>query len=69
MKAIIVAAGRGRRLGPETDEIPKCMVRVGGRAILHRQADALWADDEWSIADWTANGWANEEIQVARDDG
>jgi len=42
-KAIIVAAGRGRRLGPETDEIPKCMVRVGGRSILHRQVDALHA--------------------------
>jgi len=41
MKAIIVAAGRGRRLGMETDEIPKCMVRVGGRSILHRQLDAL----------------------------
>jgi choline kinase len=43
VKAIIVAAGRGRRLGPETDEIPKCMVRVGGRSILHRQVDALRA--------------------------
>jgi choline kinase len=42
-KAIIVAAGRGRRLGPETDAIPKCMVRVGGRPILHRQVDALRA--------------------------
>ena len=43
MKAIIVAAGRGRRLGAETDEIPKCMVSVGGRAILHWQIDALAA--------------------------
>jgi choline kinase len=43
VKAIIVAAGRGRRLGPETDDIPKCMVRVGGRSILHRQIDALLA--------------------------
>ena len=43
MKAIIVAAGRGRRLGPETDDIPKCMVRVGARSILHRQLDALAA--------------------------
>jgi choline kinase len=43
VKAIIVAAGRGRRLGPETAEIPKCMVAVGGRAILHRQLDALTA--------------------------
>jgi choline kinase len=42
-KAIIVAAGRGRRLGTETDEIPKCMVRVGGRPILHRQVEALRA--------------------------
>jgi choline kinase len=42
-KTIIVAAGRGRRLGPETDDIPKCMVRVGGRPILHRQIDALVA--------------------------
>jgi choline kinase len=43
VKALIVAAGRGRRLGPETDEIPKCMVRVGGRPILHRQVEALRA--------------------------
>ncbi len=42
-KAIIVAAGRGRRLGDKTDEIPKCMVSVGGRPILHRQLDALAA--------------------------
>jgi choline kinase len=41
VKAIIVAAGRGRRLGNETDEIPKCMVQVGGRSILHWQLDAL----------------------------
>jgi choline kinase len=43
MKAIIVAAGRGRRLGVETDDIPKCMVKVGGRPILHWQLDALAA--------------------------
>ena len=43
MKAIIVAAGRGRRLGTETDAIPKCMVKVAGRAILHHQLDALSA--------------------------
>jgi choline kinase len=42
-KAVIVAAGRGRRLGPETDDIPKCMVHVAGRAILHRQLEALLA--------------------------
>ena len=43
MKAIIVAAGRGRRLGPETAAIPKCMVEVAGRSILRRQLEALSA--------------------------
>jgi L-glutamine-phosphate cytidylyltransferase len=42
-KAIIVAAGRGRRLGNKTDDIPKCMVHVAGRPILHRQLEALAA--------------------------
>jgi choline kinase len=42
-KAIIVAAGRGRRLGQSTDDIPKCMVKVGGRPILHWQLEALTA--------------------------
>ena len=43
MKVIIVAAGRGKRLGVETDDIPKCMVKVGGRPILHWQLAALAA--------------------------
>jgi choline kinase len=43
MKAIIVAAGRGKRLGVETDGIPKCMVKVGGKSILHWQLEALAA--------------------------
>lgn len=33
-KAIIIAAGRGRRLGPHTEELPKCLVQVGARPIL-----------------------------------
>ncbi len=42
-KAIIVAAGRGRRLGENTAEIPKCMVRVNGQPILHWQLHAFAA--------------------------
>ncbi len=42
-RVIIVAAGRGRRLGASTAEIPKCMVKVAGRPILHWQLDALHA--------------------------
>lgn len=40
MKAIIVAAGMGRRLKPHTDDRPKCLVEVNGRSILQRQLDA-----------------------------
>jgi L-glutamine-phosphate cytidylyltransferase len=43
MKAIIVAAGMGRRLQPYTDDRPKCLVEINGRAILHRQIDAYRA--------------------------
>src|SRR5262249_20628454 len=33
-RAILIAAGRGKRLGAHTDDIPKCMVDVAGRPIL-----------------------------------
>lgn len=42
-KAVIVAAGMGRRLNPYTDQMPKCLVPVGGRPILLRQLDAFRA--------------------------
>ena len=34
-RAIIVAAGMGRRLAPYTDDRPKCLVEVNGRSIRH----------------------------------
>jgi len=43
MKAVIVAAGMGRRLAPYTDEMPKCLVPVRGRPMLARQLDAFRA--------------------------
>jgi choline kinase len=33
-RAILIAAGRGKRLGPHTAELPKCLVPVGARPIL-----------------------------------
>ena len=44
MKAIILAAGQGTRLLPFTRQHPKCLVPVGGKAILDHQLDALAAN-------------------------
>jgi choline kinase len=41
MRAIILAAGRGSRLGPATAEKPKCMVELLGRPLLDWQIAAL----------------------------
>jgi choline kinase len=42
-RAILIAAGRGRRLGAHTDEVPKCMVPVGKKPILGWVWDAFRA--------------------------
>ncbi|MCU1279553.1 MAG: phosphocholine cytidylyltransferase family protein [bacterium] len=63
MKAIIVAAGMGRRLAPYTDDRPKTLVEVNGRSILERQVDAYRAAgvDEINIV----RGYMKEKIEVA----
>lgn len=43
MKAIIIGAGRGSRLGKNTDEVPKTLVEVMGRPMLDFILDALAA--------------------------
>lgn len=37
MKAIILAAGEGKRLRPLTDNVPKCMVKLFNKTILDHQ--------------------------------
>jgi choline kinase len=43
MRPIIIGAGRGSRLGPNTDDIPKALVPVMGRPMLEWILDALGA--------------------------
>jgi L-glutamine-phosphate cytidylyltransferase len=43
MRPIVIGAGRGSRLGVETDEIPKTLVHVMGRPMLEWILDALGA--------------------------
>ncbi len=41
MKAIILAAGMGTRLGEYTRDLPKCMLNFNGKTLLQRQIDVL----------------------------
>jgi len=41
MKAIILAAGRGSRMKDLTDDRPKCLVELRGKALLDWQLEAL----------------------------
>ncbi|MCR6632825.1 MAG: phosphocholine cytidylyltransferase family protein [Magnetospirillum sp.] len=44
MKAIILAAGQGRRLLPWTRDLPKCLLPFAGRSLLSWQLAALAAN-------------------------
>lgn len=41
MKAIILAAGEGKRLRPLTESKPKCLINLFGKSILQRQIETL----------------------------
>lgn len=40
-RAVLISAGRGSRLGALTDNTPKCLVKVAGKAIIDHQVQAL----------------------------
>jgi choline kinase len=44
MKAIILSAGQGSRLGHLVDNGPKCLIDFNGRSLLDRQLDTLEAN-------------------------
>jgi len=41
MKGIILAAGRGRRMGDLTSELPKCRTKLHGKSLIDWQLEAL----------------------------
>lgn len=41
--AVIIAAGRGDRLRPLTDKIPKPLIEIGGRSLVYRVASRIQA--------------------------
>lgn len=45
MKVMILAAGRGERLRPLTDRVPKALVEIGGKSLIGRHLERLAAAD------------------------
>lgn len=43
MRGVILAAGRGSRLNGGTEDMPKCLAKVGGVSLVERQIAALQA--------------------------
>lgn len=60
---IVLAAGRGTRLRPWTDDRPKCMVPLHGRPLLEWQLDAIRAAGARRIV--VVRGYRAESIAAA----
>mgnify|MGYP006091005825 FL=1 len=62
MKAIILAAGEGRRLRPLTDNKPKCMVELFGKNLLDWKVNLL---KKYGISDIIViTGYMSEKINL-----
>ena len=60
MNVMILAAGRGERLRPITNEIPKCLVEVRGRSLLERHLRMLSRSGVRRVV--INLGWLGEKI-------
>jgi MurNAc alpha-1-phosphate uridylyltransferase len=67
MKAMILAAGRGARMRPLTDTVPKPLLDVGGKSLIVRQVEALVRG---GFTDLVVNhAWLGDRIEAALGDG
>ena len=60
MKAIILSAGQGSRLGHLTDDRPKCLIEFGGRSLLDWQLDTLAANGVEDVV--VVTGFRDDQI-------
>jgi len=49
MKAIILAAGRGARLGEHSKNLPKCLLKIGDQCLIDHQIQALRSSGVYHI--------------------
>jgi choline kinase len=63
MKAIILSAGQGSRLGHLVDDRPKCLIDFSGRTLLDRQLDTLEANGVHDAV--VVTGFRDDQIEAA----
>jgi L-glutamine-phosphate cytidylyltransferase len=63
MKAIILSAGQGSRLGHLVDDRPKCLIEFSGRTLLDRQLDTLEANGVHEVV--VVTGFHDELVNQA----
>src|SRR5688572_31859910 len=67
MHAMILAAGRGERMRPLTDAVPKPLLAVGGKALIAWHIDRLVRA---GLREMVINhAWLGEQIEAALGDG
>lgn len=69
MRGLVLAAGRGSRLGSLTADRPKCLVEIAGRSLLDRQVAALRAagvDEVGVVTGWHAEAFAGTGLPTFR---
>ena len=62
MKAIILSAGQGSRLGHLTDDRPKCLIEFGGKSLLDWQLDTLAANGVDDVV--VVTGFRDDQIEA-----
>jgi len=67
MRAMILAAGRGERMRPLTDELPKPLLCVGGKPLIVHHIEKLRAA---GICELVINhAWLGDKLEAALGDG
>ena len=66
-RAIVLAAGRGERMRPLTDSVPKPLLKVAGKPLIEWQIDALARAGVRDVVVNTA--WLEEQFPAALGDG
>src|SRR6202044_2913272 len=67
MKAMVLAAGRGERLRPITDTLPKPLVAVAGKPLIVYHLEALARAEIRSVV--INLSWLGEKIRATLGDG